>query len=143
MGLLNDVKKADAQVTPAAKGTDVKVNDKAEKKAKAKERKAAKREALVKILDYVKTLKDVPAEISDAVKVVTVKASSGSPAFGPSKLVLIFGAETPKAGTKVTAMQVFEKAGMGYPEMKKYMKKWAEKGINIELDTATASYIVK
>ena len=135
MGLLNDVKAAEAK--PA------KVVDKSEKKAKAKERKAAKKDALQHVLDYVKGLKDVPANISDDIKTLTVVARSGSTAFGPSKLTILFGSDTPKAGSKITALEVFQKAGMGYPEMKKYMKKWAEKGITVELDAATQSYIVK
>ena len=147
MGLLNDVKKAEATPAPKAEGTAVKAEktpaDKAARKAKAKERKEAKREALKRVLEYVKGLKDVPANISDDLKTLTVVERAGGSAFGPSKMSIIFGSEKPAAGTKVTATEVFTKAGLGYPEMKKYMKKWAEKGINVVLDPATATYIVK
>lgn len=143
MGLLNDVKKAEA-VKPAAQ-TEVKAGsgDKAEKKAKAKARKDAKRQALKEVLEYVKGLKDIPANISDHLKTLTVAERAGGTAFGPSKLEQIFGTPTPKAGQKVTATEVFTKVGLGYPEMKKYMKKWAEKGIVVELDPKTATYTVK
>lgn len=143
MGLLNDVKKADA-VKPAVK-EEVKAGsgDKAEKKAKAKARKEAKREALKRVLDYVKGLKDIPANISDDIKTLTVVERAGGSAFGPSKLEQIFGTPTPKAGQSVTATEVFTKVGLGYPEMKKYMKKWAEKGITVELDAKTATYTVR
>ena len=133
MGLLNDVKKA-AETVPA----EVK-----DKKAKSKERKAAKREALVKILDYVKGLKDAPADIKKAVETCTIKASAGAGGFGPSKIVQIFGSEKPAKGTTISAYDVFKNAGLGYPEMRKWMRKWKESGIIVELDAATQSYVVK
>lgn len=139
MGLLNDVKAV--KETAEAKGV-VEVSD---KKAKAKARKEAKKEALKAVIAYVEGLKDAPANIKEAVKKLTVVERAGGTAFGPSKLSVIFGSDSPAKGTKVTATEVFTKAGLGYPEMKKYMKKWAERENNpviVKLDPATATYTV-
>ena len=136
MGLLNDVKAAEKAETPVA------VNSKkAERKAKAKERKAAKAEALTRVLDYVKQLKDVPAGIAEDIKTLTVAVREGG--FAPSVTPeLLFGADA-KPGAKITALDVFQKFHKGFPEMRKYMKKWAEKGTIVELDPKTQSYVLK
>lgn len=129
MGLLNDVKKAEATAPIAPKATD-----KAEKKAKAKERKAEKREALKTIIDYLQ--KNPIKELEAAVKTIgspTERAGGFAPAFTAE---MLFGDKT-----RINAVEVFTKFKKGYPEMKKYMKKWAEKGIKVSLDAATQDYV--
>jgi hypothetical protein len=132
MGLLNDVKaavKADTKeaATPVA-------DSKAERKARAKERKAAKAAALQKVLDYL--AKNPVKELDDAVKTLTVKAA---PIISQGLTVeQLFGDKT-----SISALDVFTKFKKGYPEMRKYIKKWAEKGITVTLDPATQSYTWK
>lgn len=138
MGLLNDVKAADkAEV----KGTAVKVegtSNKAERKARAKERKAAKAEALAKVLEYLKA--NPIKEIADAVETLSkTPVRTGGFVAGLTPEVL-FGEV--KVGAKVSAIDVFTKHKKGYPEMRKYIKKWAEKGITVTLDPATQSYTI-
>ena len=137
MGLLADVK--------GTKAEDKAVNevkaDKSEKKAKAKERKQAKQAALKKVIEYLEKnpIKELEAEVK------LLKPSERAPGAGfggPSKLVLIFG-ENPVKGFKISALDCFTKFKMGYPEMRKLMKKAAEKGINIKLDAASQTYVVE
>lgn len=137
MGLLADVKKQDAEV----KAPVAAVADKSEKKAKAKERKAAKQAALKKVIEYLEKnpIKELEAEVK------LLKPSERAPGAGfggPSKLVQIFG-EKPAKGFKISALDCFTKFKMGYPEMRKLMKKAAEKGINIKLDAASQTYVVE
>ena len=140
MGLLNDVKAV--KEVKETRGTEV-VSD---KKQKSKERKEAKKAALKAILAYIEGLKDAPKDIKEAAASLKPSDRQGGFATGPSKLELIFGTATPAKGAKVSAIEVFQKAGLGYPEMKKYMKKWAERENNpivIKLDPATSSYVVQ
>ena len=137
MGLLADVKGTKAE----EKVESVKVADKSEKKAKAKERKAAKQAALKKVIEYLEKnpIKELEAEVK------LLKPSERQPGAGfggPSKLVVIFG-ENPVKGFKITALECFTKYKMGYPEMRKLMKKAEEKGIHIKLDAATQTYVVE
>jgi hypothetical protein len=95
MGLLNDVKgtKVEDKAPVVAKA------DKAEKKAKAKERKAAKQAALKKVIEYLEKnpIKELEAEVK------LLKPSERAPGAGfggPSKLVLIFGEISPKSIAK-------------------------------------------
>lgn len=133
MGLLDEVKstgKVQAAGAPKEGAND--------KRAKAKERKKAKAEALSKILSY---LQQHPIdELKEQVTLLTsVPARTGfGVAFTHTDL---FGADA-KKGAKISAVDVFVKFHKGYPEMKKYMRKWEEKGIKVHLDAATQSYIL-
>lgn len=139
MGLLKDVKGTKVE-EKAAVAAPAKA-DKAEKKAKAKERKAAKQAALKKVIEYLEQnpIKELEAEVK------LLKPSERAPGAGfggLSKLVLIFG-ENPAKGFKISALDCFTKFKMGYPEMRKLMKKAEEKGIRIKLDAATQTYVVE
>ena len=135
MGLLNDVKKAEATAPETETEAKTKATeDKSEKKIKAKERKTAKREALKTIIEYLQ--KNPIKELENAVKTIgtPVERQGGfAPAFTAEKL---FGDKT-----RINAVEVFTKFKKGYPEMKKYMKKWAEKGIKVSLDASTQDYV--
>lgn len=138
MGLLNDVKST-GKVEPkaeAAKAEGASTND---KRAKAKARKAAKAEAIKKIVAY---LKEHPvAELAKEVELLSaapVREGGFAPALTAKDL---FGADA-KPGAKITANDVFIKFRKGYVEMRKYMKKWAEQGVKVTLDPATQSYIL-
>lgn len=137
MGLLNDVKGTKVEDTAPV----VAKADKAEKKAKAKERKAAKQAALKKVIEYLE--KNPVKELEVEVKLLKpAERAPGAGFGGPSKLVLIFG-EKPTKGFKISALDCFTKFKMGYPEMRKLMKKAAEKDIHIKLDAATQTYVVE
>ena len=141
MGLLNDVKKAEAtapetetETEAKTKATATATEDKSEKKIKAKERKAAKREALKTIIEYLQ--KNPIKELENAVKTI------GTPAERQGGFAPAFTAETLFGDkTRINAVEVFTKFKKGYPEMKKYMKKWAEKGIKVSLDVNTQDYV--
>lgn len=51
----------------------------------------------------------------------------------------LFGAE-PKVGTVVTAIDMFNKVHKGFADMRKLMKKWTEKGIEVTFDEAKQEY---
>lgn len=132
MGLLNDVKGTEV-------ARDAAVQDsKAERKAKSKERKAAKAEAIKRIYEYL-----VAHPIKELEKDVEALKPSERTGFAVSAFLpeTIFG-DGYKKGAKVTALEVFTKHRKGYPEMRKYIKKWAEKGVKVRLDADTQSYIV-
>lgn len=137
MGLLSDVKgtKVEDKAPVVAKA------DKAEKKAKAKERKAAKQAALKKVIEYLEKnpIKELEAEVK---LLKPAERAPGAGFGGPSKLVAIFG-ENPAKGFRISALACFTKFKMGYPEMRKLMKKAEEKGIHIKLDAATQAYVVE
>ena len=127
MGLLNDVKAADKAEVKGTEGTVVNSN-KAERKARAKERKAAKAEALKRVLDYLKAHE--VKELAKDVELLTTKAVSAG-GFAPGLTPEVLFGEV-KVGAKVSAIDVFTKHKKGYPEMRKYIKKWAEKGYLIK-----------
>ena len=135
MGLLNEVKEQGAAVKQVAETT----NKKAERKAKAKERKAEKAAAVKRIYEYliahpVKELEKDVAALKPAERQATF-----APGLTPE---MLFGKDF-KKGAKISALDVFTKHKKGYPEMRKYIKKWAEKGVNVILEAATQSYVVQ
>lgn len=136
MGLLNDVKSAGQVEKKTEVEVEATTND---KRAKAKARKAEKAAAIKKIVEYLKAnpIAELQKEV-DLLSKAPVREGGFAPAFTPNDL---FG-ENAKAGAKISAVDVFVKFKKGYPEMKKYIKKWAEKGIKVSLDAATQSYIL-
>lgn len=137
MGLLNDVKSTGSVQPKEAVKEGASTN---EKRAKAKARKAAKAAALKEIIEYLQ--KNPIKALEEAVKTIgtPVERTGG---FAPAFTHIDLFGEGAKAGAKITALEVFTKFKKGYPEMRKYIKKWAEKGITVELDPATQSYILK
>lgn len=135
MGLLNDVKSTG---TVEKKEVEAKTSTN-EKRAKAKARKAEKAAAIKTIVDYLKNhpIKELEKEV-ELLSKAPVREGGFAPSFTTDDL---FGAGA-KAGAKITAIEVFTKFKKGYPEMRKYMKKWAEKGIKVSLDEKTQSYIL-
>ena len=130
MGLLADVKGTNEPLK----------DDKSEKKAKAKERKEQKREALKRVIEYLEK-NPIAALAKDVALLKPAERQPGAGFGGPSKLVQIFG-ENPAKGFKISALDCFTKFKVGYPEMRKIMKKAEEKGIKITLDAATQTYVV-
>lgn len=136
MGLLNDVKSTGTVENKAQVADKATTND---KRAKAKARKAEKAAAIKKVVDF---LKDHPVkELEKEIELLS-KAPAREGGFAPAFTIADLFGENAKAGAKITAVDVFVKFKKGYPEMKKYIKKWAEKGIKVSLDTATQSYVL-
>ena len=137
MGLLNDVKSTGSVQPKAEVKTSEGAND---KRARAKARKAEKAAAIKKIVDYLKEhpVDAIKAEV-ELLSKAPVRASGFAPAFTSADL---FG-EDAKSGAKISALEVFKKFKKGYPEMRKYIKKWAEKGVTVELNPATQEYVLK
>lgn len=83
-------------------------------------------------------------EQADAFELLTrePKAGGGSSAFGKPVIYQVFG-NTPKVGSSATSLEVFQKTGKGFPEMKKCIKKWAEGGVEVTYDEKTTSYVIK
>ena len=93
--------------------------------------------------DYIKTLKNVPQEVVEAAAWLgREKKAAASSSFGKPVLYKIFG-NAPKVGDKATALEVFEKTGKGFAEMRQLMKKWADKqGITVTYDDKAKAYSI-
>lgn len=146
MSLLNNTKPAQTEskeAPVAAEGKKKHNNSEYQKRVREQTRENGK-----KVLDYLKSQKDVPADVLAAAEWLGREpgARSGgmkNTAFGKPVFYTIFG-DTPKVGDKVTALDVFTKAKKGYGEMRQLMKKWKEKqNIVVELDEPTSSYVIK
>ena len=75
-----------------------------------------------------------------AIELLTKKPGSGSAhSFGKPIIYRLFG-DVPKVGNKVTALEVFEKTGKGFQEIKQQIRKWAEKGTEVSYDTTSKTY---
>ena len=76
-----------------------------------------------------------------------IRAFTEAPAlegrFAPAFTFADLFGEDAKAGAKISALEVFMKFKVGYPAMRKYIKKWAEQGITVELNPATQEYVLK
>lgn len=69
-------------------------------------------------------------------------ASQRTGGFGTPVINKIFG-DNLVVGAKATTLDVFQKTGKGYAEIRQLLKKWAEKGITVEYDEASTSYVIK
>ena len=75
-----------------------------------------------------------------ALELLTKKPGSGSAhSFGKPIIYRLFG-DMPKVGNKVTALEVFEKTGKGFQEIKQQIRKWQEKGTEVSYDTTSKTY---
>lgn len=89
--------------------------EKAERKERYQAKRKAKREALHAVLNYVRERRNVPDEVSAAVKLITPGARVGS--TGPKKLDVY--ADLFTENQSVTEMHVFEQFKAGRAEMRK------------------------
>lgn len=142
MSLMDSVKgaaPAPKETAGAEKATTKKSNYEYQKAAKEKQKAA-----ISTVVSYINEQKDVPAKVKEAVDTLThVRAvSKGSALTGKAAIYKIFG-DTPKAGNKVTALDVFQNTGKGFSDMKKLMKKWQEQNIVVEYDEELKSYVIK
>ena len=138
MSLLDNAKK-EAQVEGAAT-TEATPKKKSNSEYQKKQRMLA--------AQYGKQLKDyfgdkVPAEIKEAVAFFAKEKKAGAAtSFGKPVLYKIFG-DSPKKGTKVTAMKIFEDTGKGFAEMRQLVKKWEKAGTIVKFDEASKSYVLE
>lgn len=152
MSLLNNTKPAQPQAeapkapvaeTVATEGKKKHSNSEYQKKQRELTRQHGKT-----VLEFIKTLKDVPADVKEAAEwlgrdVGTRSSGMHASAFGKPVFYQLFG-DTPKVGDSITALEVFNKTDKGYSDMRQLMKKWKEKqGITVELDEKTKTYIIK
>lgn len=115
---------------------------KAKKKEAAKawkERKdkeaAARKETAAKFIKYLSDKKvELPEEFSKLLNDIANPATHASGGTG-SLFEKLFGT-SPKAGDKVTLMEVFQKSYKSKAEVDRYVKIWAEKGIVVEFKAA-------
>ena len=115
---------------------------KAKKKEAAKqwkERKdkeaAERKETAAKLIKYLADKKvELPAEFSKLLNDIANPSTHASGGTG-SLFDKLFGS-TPKAGDKVTLMEVFQKSYKSKAEVDRYAKIWAEKGIVVEFKAA-------
>lgn len=92
--------------------------------------------------DYIKTLKNVPQEVVEAAAWLGREKKAAASSFGKPVLYKIFG-NAPKVGDKATALEVFEKTGKGFAEMRQLMKKWVDKqGITVTYDDKAKAYSI-
>lgn len=148
MGLLDDAKKpaaaaAVAEGTHEAAAPVEKKHSNSDYQKRQREKAKASADIIAKVIADNKI--KLTAEQQDALDFlcrVKKPGTGNSGNFGTPVINKLFG-ENIAAGAKITAVEVFQKTGKGYAEMRQLMKKWAEKGIVVELDEATNTYTVK
>lgn len=107
---------------------------KAWKERKNKEA-AERKETATKLIKYLSDKKiELPAEFSKLLNDIANPTAHVSGGTG-SLFEKLFGA-SPKAGDKVTLMEVFQKSYKSKAEVDRYVKIWAEKGIVVEFKPA-------
>lgn len=141
MSLLDNAKKDVAKEAPA---TAVKTGAKKSNSEYQKKQREHQLAAATKIRDFINSkIKDVPEDIKEELSFLCrERKAAASSQFGTPVIYTLFGNE-PKVGSKVSAIDAFTKTGKGFPEMRSQMKKWAAKGIVVEYDTASKSYVIK
>lgn len=151
MSLLNNTKPVDAKPQAEAEAK-APVAEEGKKKHSNSEYQKKQRELTRKhgktVLEFIKTLKDVPADVKEAAEWLGRDAGTRAPSmgggqFGKPVFYKLFG-DAPKVGDKVTGLDVYNKTEKGYSEMRQLIKKWKEKqGIVVELDEKTKTYTIK
>ena len=136
MSLLNDVK-ADV-VQEAAPVVAKKSNSEYQKK----QRELAQKYGKI-VLDFVKAHKDASAEVVEAAEWLGRERKAGNGgAFGKPVFYQLFG-DAPKAGAKITGLEVYNKTGKGSLEMRQLIKKWKEKhGIEVTFNAQTKEFVL-
>ena len=120
----------------------------AKKRSNSEYQKKARAKALASAQLIKKELADkkvtLSAEATEALAYLCKEGrATGNAAFGQPVINKIFG-DNYKVGDKVTAMDVFNKTGKGFAEMRQLMKKWKEKqNIVVEYDAAAKAYVIK
>ena len=135
MSLL-DAAKTEAGVAGTEEKTSKKSNYEYQKKQK--EKALASANLIAKVIERAKVT--LSSEEQEALDFLCRKPKAGGN-FGTPVINKIFGAEL-KAGAKATAIEVLEKTGKGFSEMRQLMKKWAKNGIEVSYDEKVKAYVI-
>lgn len=146
MSLLSEVAQTEtAKAEGTTKGAVTEGTTKAKKMSDYQKRQRELLKTRIAVIAaYVDAAKNVPDDVKDAVDGLMKrgkyesKGGFGTPQ-GPDTFKVLFG-DTPKVGTVVTAQDMFNKVHKGLADMRKLIKKWAEKGIIVEFDEQAFSY---
>lgn len=144
MSLLDNVKKSVAPEATLAAEETVAPKKKSNSSDYQKRRREHQYKAACTIRDFLKEQKiELPADVKSELDFLC-KEKQASSAFGTPVIYKIFG-NSPKKGDKVTALQIFEKTGKGFSEMRSHIKKWETQtpAINVKFDEATKSYVLE
>ena len=138
MSLL-DAAKTEAGVAGTEEKTSKKSNYEYQKKQK--EKALASANLIAKVIERAKVT--LSAEEQEALDFLCRKPKAGAAGgnFGAPVINKIFGAEL-KAGAKATAIEVLEKTGKGFAEMRQLMKKWAKNNIIVVYDEKVKAYVI-
>lgn len=137
MSLL-DTAKTEAGVTEAKKAVAKKSNYEYQKRQKEKALESAR---LIKaVIEKNKVqLNDAEKEALDFLCRERKAGVAGN--FGTPVINKIFGEEL-KVGLQATAIEVLEKTGKGFAEMRQLMKKWEKNGIVVTYDEKKKAYVI-
>lgn len=143
MSLLENARKeAQVEATPAVE-TEAVGKKKSNSEYQKRQRELAQKYGKI-VKDYIDSKKDAPEEVKEAANWLGRERSAGNggSVFGKPVLYKLFG-DTPKKGDKLTALEVFEKTGKGFAEMRQLMKKWLEKqNVTVKYDEKAKAYVV-
>lgn len=148
MSLLDEAKKQGVQNEDKVLAAAQSAGKKKSNSEYQKKQRALIAEYSSALVAFVDKQKDVPADVKKAADFFAKrgeferKAREGGFAAGPSVFTQLFG-DTPKVGAKVTALDMFTKTHKGYGDMRKLIKKWAEKGTVVEFDETKQEYVLK
>lgn len=140
MSLLNEAAKEAGVEKVAAEGTSKKSNYEYQKKQK--EKALASANLIAKVIERAKVT--LSAEEQEALDFLCRKPKAGGVAggnFGTPVINKIFGDEL-KVNASATAIDVLEKTGKGFAEMRQLMKKWEKKGIIVTYDEKKKAYVI-
>lgn len=136
MSLLDSVKATASEEVEVAK----KKNNNSEYQKRQREHQL---KAACAIRDFLKEKKiELPADLKEEMAFLCREGrKAGSSTFGKPVIYQLFG-DAPKKGASITALQVFEKTGKGYPEMRQLMRKWEKAGTPVNFDEAKKAYVL-
>lgn len=139
MSLLNEAAK-EAGVEKAVVGSK---KSNYEYQKKQKEKALASAQLIAKVIERAKVT--LSAEEQEALDFLLRKPKAGAGAgtgnFGTPVINKIFGAEL-KVNAQATAIEVLEKTGKGFAEMRQLMKKWEKNGIVVTYDEKKKAYVI-
>lgn len=118
----------------------------AERKAAAKERRAAKKQAMKDVIEFVRSRKNVPDEILEATKLFEPGRRTGGGGGGTSILDKI--AERFQNQSEVTELEIFQEFKMGRAQMRKLTRNLIKKRepndrMWVRLDADAEKYVVE
>lgn len=106
-----------------------------------KKQKEARYQAALKVQAALKRGNvQLTEDEKSALELLTRKPGSGATGnFGKPIIFRLFG-DNPQIGAKITALDVFQKTGKGFQEVKQLIRKWGEKGTKVSFDMKDKTY---